>query len=86
MHSALIAVEIQSEQAFLVFMAAANKAKEMKGVSRLADNVWQVNFQLAPAALAALVLAADRQGLAYKILPFDAEPQWIQGNPNSYPK
>lgn len=80
MHSALIAVETEKEQQFMVFMSVANKLKDTKGVARIADNVWQVNFQIAPAALAALVLAADRQGLAYKILPFADEPRWIQGN------
>jgi len=83
MHSALLAVDFSDPQAILVFNAAAKKIEHLKGAERLSDNVWLLNFQISPAALAALVFAADRQGLAYRILPFDAEPRWIRGDPRA---
>jgi hypothetical protein len=46
-------------------------------VSRLAENVWLVNFQESPVPLSLLVCAADAHGVSYGILPFEDEPEWL---------
>jgi hypothetical protein len=56
------------------------KLRNVAGAKRLAENVWQVNFQESPRALAWLVALADRRGLSYGILPLDAAPQWLPGD------
>jgi hypothetical protein len=49
------------------------------GVGRLAENVWQVDLQQNPAALARLVYFATEFGFPYGILPLDGVPQWLPG-------
>ncbi|WP_156928815.1 hypothetical protein [Bradyrhizobium sp. th.b2] len=83
MHSAIIQIELpdrsQRGEDWSAFNdSIATKIRgSTKGVERLAENVWQVNFQIAPSALAWLVSTAERNRLSYKILPFAAEPQWL---------
>jgi hypothetical protein len=50
---------------------------KQQGVARLAENVWLVNFQENPAALARLVSYADQHQFPYGILQLEDEPQWL---------
>jgi hypothetical protein len=47
------------------------------GVGRLGENVWQVDLQQNPTALARLVYFATEFGFPYGILPLDGAPQWL---------
>ena len=78
MHSAIVVVEMPetpynatSNQIWQTFIAVVDRAAaskpdpidKQKGVGRLGENVWLVNFQQNPAALARVVEAAVRQPL-----------------------
>jgi hypothetical protein len=57
--------------------ALAQPLRHDEDIQRLAENVWLVSFQKSPRTLSWLVVSAERHGIAYGILPFDAEPQWL---------
>jgi hypothetical protein len=57
--------------------ATAAPLDAQKGVQRLAENVWLLNFQEHPETLAALIDAAVRHQLPYGILQLDPAPQWL---------
>ena len=71
----------EGRQTWQYFCAKIAKPLSNPAVEELAMNMWQVNFQHSPAALSQLVAAADEFGFAYRVLPFDGEPQWIRVNP-----
>jgi hypothetical protein len=50
---------------------------KQRGVSRLGENVWLVNFIQNPAALTRLVSYSGEHEFEYGILQLDAEPQWL---------
>jgi hypothetical protein len=92
MHSAIVVIKMPdqphtapSNQKWLAFMADVDHLRhreqdhvqEPKGVARLAENVWLVNFLDNPAALARLVSCAAQHRLPYGILQLDAAPQWL---------
>jgi hypothetical protein len=88
MHSAIFAVEIPNTGAWQNVKALwglplrsdqPSALDDKENVRRLAENVWQVNFQTNPAALATLIYGAEKFGLAYKILPLADAPQWLPG-------
>jgi hypothetical protein len=83
MHSAIVAIELppdtyNSRQAWQAFAAAAERAVSNPAVKTLGPNVWLVNFQQSPAALAELIVACERFGHTYEILQLDAEPMWLR--------
>jgi hypothetical protein len=53
------------------------KLKNEKLAQRLSENVWLLNFAVAPSDLSWLVSTAEKLGIPYGILPFDAEPRWL---------
>ena len=57
-----------------------------KGVKRLAENVWQVNFLIHPEILARLVHYAGEHSLPCEILQLDAEPQWLPAGSGPKPR
>jgi hypothetical protein len=92
MHSAIIAIVVPEmahdatfNQKWQVFIADVNHVRQatpnplhkQKGVLRLAENVWQVNFHENPSALARLVSCAVEHKLTYGILQLDGAPQWL---------
>lgn len=85
MHSVIIAVEMPPEMAketWLGFLGRIiPKIEKNPAVEQIADNVWQLSVQKSPAALGYLIAAAEDFRLIYRILPFDAEPQWLRGGP-----
>jgi hypothetical protein len=88
MHSAILAVDSPSDSymaraGWKNFAAEIAPAEGNQAVKRLGPNVWQVNFQQAPDALAQLILGCKNFGYSYKILQFDAEPQWIEQAPDN---
>jgi hypothetical protein len=81
MHSAIFAVDMPPDperQKWIRYLAVVAPKIERAAVQRIAENVWQVDFQKSPAALAHLIAAADQQNLSYRILALAAEPQWIE--------
>lgn len=80
MHSTLFVASIGSDADWAKFLQfVIPKIRDAVGVSRLAENVWLVNFQQSPAALGWLLAFADQQKVAYGLLPFEREPQWLPG-------
>ncbi len=80
MHSAIFAVDMPPEsdrQKWNRYLAVVGPKIERAAVERIDENVWQVDFQKSPAALAHMITSADQQNLSYRILALAAEPQWI---------
>jgi hypothetical protein len=92
MHSAIVVIVVpetpydaNSNKRWQDFIADINLLRHTKptplhalpGVSRLGENVWQVNFQENPAALVRLVSCAIQHRFPYGILQLDAAPQWL---------
>jgi hypothetical protein len=64
MHSAIFAVDMPPEsdrQKWIRYLAVVGPKIERAAVERIAENVWQVDFQKSPAALAHLIAAADHR-------------------------
>jgi hypothetical protein len=55
------------------------KVKPGEGIMRLAENVWLVSVRDQVSAFASLVSVSERFGVAYAILPFEHEPEWLPG-------
>ncbi|MGA2892688.1 MAG: hypothetical protein ABSE22_07450 [Xanthobacteraceae bacterium] len=93
MHSAIVAVVIPepdlngTSQKWMAFLADLDGLKKSQtdqlhrqvGVRKIADSVWEVNFQQNPAAFSWLVSCAVRHKLHYGILQLDGPPQWFPG-------
>lgn len=79
MHSMLFAATIPSNndvwETFLGRVAA--KTKDAKSMKRLAENVWLVNLIESPGPLGYLISFAHETKVAYGLLPFEREPQWL---------
>ena len=82
MHSVILVVELPNDdRPWESFLARAKLGGELStSVQRLGQNVWQLNIQAELAPLSRILGAADGLGLTYKMLVFDAEPQWLPGN------
>jgi hypothetical protein len=81
MHSAIFAVDMPQEterQRWYRYLGLVAPRIERAAVEKIAENVWQVDFQKSPAALAHLIAVADQHDLSYRILALPTEPQWIQ--------
>ena len=87
MHSALIVVELpDNKKEWRAFMddidrPEAGPLHKSRGVERLSKNVWLVNFRENTEPLARLISAATQHLFPYRILQFDAEPEWLRGGP-----
>ncbi len=80
MHTAIFAVDMPQEterQRWFRYLGLVAPRIERAAVEKIAENVWQVDFQKSPAALAHLIAVADQHHLSYRILALPAEPQWI---------
>jgi hypothetical protein len=79
MHSALFVAQLpRMPHEWSVFLSdTGKKLKNEKHAQRLSENVWLLNFEAAPSDLSWLVSTAERLGIPYGILPFDAEPRWL---------
>jgi hypothetical protein len=79
MHSALFVLQLPlNESEWRNFADRAKLSKwQGKGASRLAENVWLLNFQESPEPLGLLIAAAAALGFSYGILPFEHAPQWL---------
>ncbi|MGO9176111.1 MAG: hypothetical protein ACLQED_08220 [Desulfobaccales bacterium] len=80
MHNALFVARVSGvlpEKWHNFLTTAKAESGTFPGVSRLAENVWIVDFQENPAPLSYLVSAADAHGVHYGILPFEHELQWL---------
>ncbi|HUO03066.1 MAG TPA: hypothetical protein VMU31_09820 [Rhizomicrobium sp.] len=79
MHSALFIAHPQDDDpnwdAFLEFVDA--RLAPSKGVTRLAANVWLVNFHHSPEAFGWLLASANHQKVSYGFLQFEHPPQWL---------
>ena len=87
MHSAIfVASPIDQRENWGKFLDfSEGKLNKVKGVARLAENVWLLNLQLSFASLGWLVAFAEQQGVPYGILPFERAPEWLPGgfDPNT---
>ena|SRR5712692_4442761 len=84
MHSAIIWVHPPDDFAGEKWQGLLQSTRPLKNspaVSQLAENVWLVNFQEAPALFARLVAACDHHKFSYGILPLEHEPQWLPAGP-----
>jgi hypothetical protein len=79
MHSAIFYAKPTSQRAdWAQFLGHVDKKTENdKTVLRLAENVWLLNLQAAPASLGWLIVYAEQYGIAYGILPFAQAPEWL---------
>ena len=82
MHSALIVVkppETQAEkQRWQQFASAIAPLKQNPAVDELADNVWLIDFEQSPLALAQLLSAAHRHQFSQKTLQLPEAPKWLR--------
>jgi hypothetical protein len=100
LHNAIIVVQMPEQhhssaanQAWQAFLARVDKLTSAKldpldkqrGVERLAENVWMVNFLQNPAALARVIEAGLAMKLVYKILQLDVAPQRLPVDSNPKP-
>jgi hypothetical protein len=83
MHSAILAINFSASANYAErerwqnFAAMIAKATSNPAVREIAPTVWQVDFQKSPGALAHIVVACEKFGYGYGILPFDGEPPWL---------
>jgi hypothetical protein len=84
MHSAVVVVKIPEKMydqplhdRWKLGQHQPDPLHRQRGVSRLGENVWLVNFIQNPAALARLVSCSSEHEFEYRILQLDAEPQWL---------
>jgi hypothetical protein len=89
MHSAIVKVVMPDdgagEQRWRAFLASVVLLKGNPAIELLGENVWQINFQRSPAALAQLVAACVQHNFSYGVLQLDAEPQWLPIDPSPKP-
>ncbi len=91
MHSAIVVINMPEKQEveghhpkWVACLADLNRASEpivtaiddQAGVLRLAENVWQIDFQGNPGAFARLISCAMHHGLGYGILQLEEAPVW----------
>ncbi|HEY4985306.1 MAG TPA: hypothetical protein VII39_01680 [Bradyrhizobium sp.] len=91
MHSAIVVInmpekhELEAQHPkWSTYLADLNRASEpmvnalqdQEGVVRLAENVWQINFQDNPGAFARLISCAMHHKLTYGILQLKEAPVW----------
>jgi hypothetical protein len=84
MHSAIVVVAMSAvdQSGWNNFLSSINEKLprplgNQQGVSRLAENVWLLNFRQNPAAFARLVDTAARYKLPCEILQLGDPPQWL---------
>ena len=79
MHSALFVAHVPRDRTvwgqYLEFVGG--KLKHQKGVARLSENIWLVNFHQSPSALSWLVAYAEERKIAYGLLQFERPPDWL---------
>lgn len=90
MHSALfvavIPVDRWQQDAWKAFVGQTEaQLKPYQGIERLAENVWLLDLTASVTPLGFLIAGAEGLGIAYRTLPFDAEPQWLPGGQNPTP-
>jgi hypothetical protein len=70
---------IEQRQKWLEFQGAAKERGRISAINcaQLAENVWLINLQSNPGALAWLVVLAETCGLSYGFLYFEEKPQWL---------
>lgn len=64
---------------------ATRTVGQSASVEQLARNVWLLNMRTDPLPLVLLGSAAHQRGIAFRLLPFADEPQWLPGK-TSIPK
>ncbi len=81
MHSAIIVAEPPQtdadKQRWQQFASMIAPLKARDGVEELADNVWLIDFQCAPSALARLIYAGEQHQFSQRILPLPEQPKWL---------
>jgi len=92
MHSMLIQVSMPTDTsiqstAWNNYRSLASQAvtfsSQSKNVEVLVENVWLVNMRIDPLPRIFLCNTAHRLGIAFRLLPFADEPQWLPATPNA---
>lgn len=82
MHSAIVVAsppETEADkQRWQLFLASIELLKSNPAVDELAENVWLVNFEQSPAALARLLSAGQQHQFSQRILRLPDEPKWLR--------
>lgn len=88
MHSLMFAAVIPKDrQDYAMFWRAFiddvdSSLSKLEGIERLAENIWLVDLTVSARPFGVLASAAERLRVDYRILPFDAAPQWLQAGQN----
>jgi hypothetical protein len=69
MHSAIFVAKVLEK--------GPREAKASQRCRAAAENVWLVNLQESVAPLGWLVALSEQRGVSYRILPFQAAPEWL---------
>lgn len=80
----LVVVEKENERDrdFSMFLGTlAPKAKRARNTDRLAENVWLVDMRRDPAFLGWLISLANAQGIPFRLLPLEKQPEWLTQKP-----
>jgi hypothetical protein len=89
MHSAIVKVVMPDDDAgkqrWKAFLASVASLQGNPAIELLGENVWQIDFQRSPAALARLVSACEQHNFSYGVLQLDAAPQWLPVDPSPKP-
>ena len=74
----------QSWQAWREFTGyVTNNVERLLGVEPLGVNVWLLNMRIDPLPLCLLGSAAHQHGIAFRLLPYADEPEWLPGKTNN---
>lgn len=77
MHSVMFVATIGDQERWDSFLINVQIAARAQGVEKLAENAWLLNLQKDTTPLGLLIYAAVGRDVAYRILAFDDEPQWL---------
>jgi hypothetical protein len=83
MKNVIVAVEMpDNELQWKNFLAASGIEPVNKSTAKIAENVWQIDFEKSPTTFARVVHAMKQFGLPGKILPFVDGQKWLPVDSN----
>jgi len=66
-----------ARQSWQALLATIEPITKDAAIRRLAENVWQVDFQQLPSSFARLIFSIAQHKLQYGILPLEHPPHWL---------
>ena len=87
MHSMLFVATISQQSAdWRPFVQNVDAyLKKLKGVARLAENIWLLDLTASASPLGILIHEAELLRIPYGLLSFDEAPQWLPASYNPTP-